>query len=67
MQRRFEQHGSGKGAKALRGKGPLTLVWYSVAGESRSEAQKWEHRIKKLPKRRKESLVSGLLSLETLI
>ncbi|MGR5253273.1 GIY-YIG nuclease family protein [Vibrio astriarenae] len=62
-QRRFEQHCSGKGAKALRGKGPLDLVWSAPAGHSRSEAQQWEHKIKKLTKLRKEMLIKGEWSL----
>ncbi|MGL6261839.1 GIY-YIG nuclease family protein [Vibrio sp. WXL103] len=62
--RRFEQHRTGKGAKALRGKGPLILVWSSPAGKSRSEAQQWEHKLKKLPKSRKESLIKGEWCLE---
>ncbi len=56
LERRFKQHCEGKGAKALRGKGPLTLVWnQSVA--SKSEALKIEYAIKKLPKKVKENLV----------
>ena len=57
VQRRFAEHQSGKkGAKALRGKGPLTLVWTETA-ESRSAALKREAAIKKLTKRQKENLI----------
>lgn len=31
--RRLRQHQSGKGARALRGKGPLTLAWQQEVGE----------------------------------
>lgn len=54
--RRFKQHSAGKGAKALRGKGPLALVW-SQTENSKSEALKTEIAIKKLTKARKEALV----------
>lgn len=58
IERRFKQHQSGKGAKALRGAGPLTLVYqYKVGGHS--EALKLEYRIKQLSKQQKEKLVSS--------
>lgn len=54
-----------KGAKALRGKGPLKLVFtYSVA--DRSVASKLEYRIKQLKKTEKENLVAGTFSIEGL-
>lgn len=63
LQRRFEQHQTGKGAKALKGKGPLKLVW-SMETQSKSEALKTEYAIKQLPKLRKEKLVSLKLIIE---
>ncbi|WJV64642.1 GIY-YIG nuclease family protein [Pectobacteriaceae bacterium C52] len=54
--RRLTQHQTGKGAKALRGKGELVLVYQCVAGD-RSTALKWEYRIKQLSKAQKERLV----------
>ena len=56
--RRFVQHQSGKGAKALRGKGELTLAFSAPVGE-RSLALRMECRIKQLTKRQKERLVAG--------
>ena len=56
--RRFVQHQSGKGAKALRGKGELTLAFSAPVGE-RSLALRMEYRIKQLTKRQKERLVAG--------
>ena len=56
--RRFMQHQSGKGAKALRGKGELILVFSAPVGE-RSLALRVEYRIKQLTKRQKERLVAG--------
>lgn len=55
--RRLSQHSSGKGAKSLRGKGPLTLVWYQNV-TSKSCALKHEYAIKQLSKPLKERLVA---------
>ena len=63
LKRRFEQHQTGKGAKALKGKGPLKLVW-SMETQSKNEALKTEYAIKQLPKLRKEKLVSLKLIIE---
>ncbi|WP_434997936.1 GIY-YIG nuclease family protein [Pectobacterium brasiliense] len=54
--RRLNQHQTGKGAKALRGKGELTLVFHCRVGD-RSDALKLEYRIKQLSKNQKERLV----------
>lgn len=56
LERRFEQHQAGKGAKYLRGKGPLTLEWTQVVTD-KSAALKEEIRIKKLTKIQKEVMV----------
>lgn len=56
--RRVAEHGKGKGAKCLRAKGPLMVV-YQVEIESRELALKAEHRIKKLPKSNKEGIVTS--------
>lgn len=65
--RRFAEHQAGapKGARSLRGKGPLELVYYSPAGD-RSRASRLEWHIKQWPKQRKEALVLGTLSLDAL-
>ncbi len=57
--RRFSEHRSGavKCARYLRGRGPLTLEYEAHVG-SRSLALKLEARVKKLPKRGKEEIVS---------
>lgn len=54
--RRFADHQSGKGAKYLRGRGPLELAFKKRIG-SRSLALKIERLIKRLPKDKKEGLV----------
>lgn len=64
--RRFGQHQNGKGAKALRGKGELTLAFSAQVGE-RSLALRMEYRIKQLTKRQKERLVAGDGSFEALL
>jgi putative endonuclease len=58
VERRLCEHQSGgpKAAKALKGKGPLTLEFsYSVA--NRVVASQLEYRIKKLSKIKKEQLI----------
>ncbi len=56
VERRLAQHQAGKGAKALRGKGCLVLV-YQVEVGGHSEALKLEYRLKQLNKTEKEVLV----------
>lgn len=67
VERRFAEHCTGRGAKALKGKGPLSLVWKNDAGNSRSCASKIEYKIKQLSKVKKERLVSGDLTLNNVI
>ncbi|PVZ83064.1 hypothetical protein C9426_27865 [Serratia sp. S1B] len=57
--RRLTQHQTGKGAKALRGKGPLTLVFHCQVGDH-SHALKLEYRVKQLSKQQKEQLITNL-------
>ncbi|HKJ82861.1 MAG TPA: GIY-YIG nuclease family protein [Mariprofundaceae bacterium] len=54
--RRIAEHESGKGAKYLRGKGPLTLVHQQKIG-SRSEALAAEAAVKKLSRAEKEAMI----------
>lgn len=58
VQKRFQEHLSGKGAKYTRAHKPVKIV-YIKEFESRSEAQKEEYRIKHLPKEEKLKLISG--------
>ena len=51
--RRLAEHQAGRGAKYLRGRGPLALAFFMEAG-SRSRALSLERRLKALPRRRKE-------------
>ena len=54
--RRLRQHQSGKGARALRGKGPLALVWRQGVAD-KGEALRLEYRLKQQSKAFKERLV----------
>jgi len=56
VQRRIAEHEAGKGAKYLRGKAPLQLVFQQRIG-SRSEALKVEAGIKKLDRAGKDALM----------
>jgi len=66
VQRRFKEHQEGgvKGAKYLKGKKPLKLVFHKKIG-SRSQALKTEAEIKKWPKKKKEALVNQDIPLTT--
>ena len=66
VERRFAEHCSGRGAKALRGKGPLALVLKQRVGD-KSRASKLEASIKQLPKSAKEELVRGTNNIEDLL
>ena len=66
--RRFAEHqGNGDaGAKYLRGRGPLTLVFQKQLG-SRSLALAVESKVKKLSKARKEELIRTRKHIEAII
>jgi len=51
-----------RGAKYLRGRTPLQLVFEVAAGD-RAAAQRLEHRVKRLSRSEKEALITGDLSL----
>lgn len=59
-QRRLRQHQGelAGGAKALRGKGPLQLVWQQEMPD-RASASQAEYQLKQLTKQQKEQLVQG--------
>ncbi|WP_442915201.1 GIY-YIG nuclease family protein [Marinobacter sp. SS21] len=58
--RRFAEHQAGapKGARSLRGKGPLSLAYAAAVG-NRSDALRLERQIKRWSRQRKEHLISG--------
>lgn len=66
IERRIAEHQAGKGAKCLRGRAPLRLVFKRKIG-SRSLALKVEQLIKKLPKREKEMIVATGIELNRVL
>jgi len=64
--RRFEEHQGGMGAKYLRGRGPLLLVFQKKLG-SRSLALGVESRVKKLTKAKKEELLRDNTRIDEII
>ena len=56
VDKRFEAHCAGKGAKYTRGRGPLTLVYREECGDH-SSALKRELEVKKLSRPEKERLI----------
>jgi len=67
VQQRLTEHEQGKqGAKYLKSKGPLKVV-YQVELGTRSLASKAEYRIKRLTKQKKEKIVEAALAKEDLL
>ena len=65
--RRLAEHESGpRGAKFLRGKGPLELVFEEAAGD-RAEASRLEYRVKQLSRNEKLALIDGRRRLQDLL
>jgi putative endonuclease len=64
VDRRFNEHQNDpvRGAKSLRGKGPLSLVFQEEVGD-KSRASALEYRLKKLPRHKKDAIVDGQLLL----
>jgi putative endonuclease len=63
VSRRLQEHqSSSRGAKFLRGRGPLTLEFQQAVGD-RGDASRVEYLLKNLAKVDKEKLVSGRKSL----
>jgi putative endonuclease len=60
VERRFSEHcaGAPKGARSLRGKGPLVLEYQAAVGDRRRALQ-LEWRVKRWPKHYKEALIRG--------
>ncbi len=62
---RLEKHRAGRGAKYLRGRGPLEIVFQERVG-NRSQALRLEGAIKRLPTERKREIIAGRTSLAAL-
>jgi len=63
VERRLEQHTSGKGAKYTRGRGPLKLV-YQETCEDHSQALKREMEVKAMTRTQKDALVGKNCAME---
>ena len=67
VDRRLEEHVSGvRGARFLRGKGPLEIVFSASAGD-RAAASRLEYRVKRLSRAQKLDLVDGRFRLADLV
>jgi putative endonuclease len=66
VERRLAEHRAGKGAKYLRGRGRLKLVYKRRIGHL-GAALKIESRIKKWPKYRKERLAASGIGMEEML
>ncbi|MEM8858077.1 MAG: GIY-YIG nuclease family protein [Chloroflexota bacterium] len=66
VEKRFQKHSQGKGAKYLKSKRPLQLVYQQPIGD-RSLASKVEYAVKQLSKSKKELIVLGELDCRQLI
>ncbi|MCO4787161.1 GIY-YIG nuclease superfamily protein [Marinomonas gallaica] len=64
VERRFKEHqaGGSKGARFLKGKAPLTLVWYEQVCHKQL-AMQLEYRVKRLSRTTKDKLVVGGTSI----
>ena len=56
VKRRLAEHRENRGAKYLRARGPLSLVFKEMVG-SHTTALKAERRVKRLPRHKKEQLI----------
>ena len=66
VERRLTEHESGlRGAKYLRGKGPLQIVFSEIVG-NRAVASRLEYRVKKLNRLKKLDLIDGRSRLDDL-
>ena len=63
VDKRFETHCAGKGAKYTRGRSPLTLVYREECGDH-SSALKRELEVKKLSRQEKEQLIQATIKPE---
>ena len=66
VERRIADHLVGRGAKYLRGRGPLKLVFKKQVG-GKGRALKVERRVKRLPRHKKEALIKTGTGLEVLL
>ena len=63
VERRLAAHGSGRGARYLRGRAPLVLARKVRVG-SRIDALQVERRVKRMRRDKKEKLIQGKIRLK---
>ena len=66
VERRITDHLSNRGAKYLRGRGPLKLVYKKQVG-GKGRALEVEHKVKRLPRHKKETLIKTGRGIEALL
>ena len=66
VERRMADHLANKGAKYLRGRGPLKLVFKKQVGQ-KGRALRTERKVKRLPKHKKEALIKTGAGIEALL
>jgi len=66
VDRRVDAHAGSRGAKYLRGRGPIELVFAERVGD-RAAASRAEYRVKRLDRQDKEALIAGRRSLAELL
>ena len=66
VESRLADHRAKKGAKYLRGRGPLKLVFKRQIGK-KGQALKVERKVKNLPKHKKEALIKTGAVIEALL
>jgi putative endonuclease len=66
VERRIADHLANKGAKYLRGRGPLKLVFKKQVGK-KGRALKVEHKVKRLSRQKKEALIKTGAGIEALL
>lgn len=67
VERRLREHSGGpRGARFLRGRGPLSLAYQSAVGDRRA-ALRAEYRVKQLSRVQKEALIQGRITLDSLL
>lgn len=65
VEKRFEKHLSGHGAKYTKSHKPVKIV-YQQKYNTKSEAMKAEYKFKNLPKDKKYAVINGYLTLDEL-
>ena len=66
VSRRLEEHRSGtRGAKYLRGRLPVELVFECSVGD-RAAAQRLEYRVKRMSRHDKEAVIAGRIGVDSL-